>query len=112
VVITFAEAKAIVRAAEESTWTPGTYQIEDEGFENRSAAKAVATRRGPGFHCRGRAAASQVPILLELDQSQGRRRSAPKRTERCQSSQSQTTAAQCGTGNDEPAVNPPQPHRH
>jgi hypothetical protein len=35
VVITFAEAKATVRAAEESTWTPCTYQIEDERFENR-----------------------------------------------------------------------------
>jgi hypothetical protein len=35
VVITFAEAKAIVRAAKESTWTPCTDQIEDEGFENR-----------------------------------------------------------------------------
>jgi hypothetical protein len=34
VAISFAEAKAIVRAAEESTWTPGTYQIEDEGFED------------------------------------------------------------------------------
>lgn len=33
-VISFAEAKTIVRAAEESTWTQGTYQIEDEGFED------------------------------------------------------------------------------
>jgi hypothetical protein len=32
--ISFAEAKEIVRAAEESTWTVGTYQIEDEGFED------------------------------------------------------------------------------
>jgi hypothetical protein len=48
VAISFAEAKAIVRAAEESTWTPGTYQIEDEGFEDathylvvRGAAEAM-----------------------------------------------------------------------
>ena len=46
--ITFAEAKAIVRAAEESIWTVGTYQIEDEGWEDathylvvRGAAEAV-----------------------------------------------------------------------
>lgn len=32
--ITFAEAKAIVRAAEEADWDLGTYQIEDEGFED------------------------------------------------------------------------------
>jgi len=33
-VITFAEAKAIVRAAEEADWDLGTYQIEAEGFED------------------------------------------------------------------------------
>ena len=32
--ITFAEAKAIVRAAEEADWTQGTYQIEDDGWED------------------------------------------------------------------------------
>jgi hypothetical protein len=32
--VTFAEAKAIVRAAEESTWTQGTYQMEDDGWED------------------------------------------------------------------------------
>jgi hypothetical protein len=46
--ITFAEAKAIVRAAEEADWTLGTYQIEGEGFEDathylvvRGAAAAI-----------------------------------------------------------------------
>jgi hypothetical protein len=34
VVITFAEAKATVRAAEESTWTQGTYMIEADGWED------------------------------------------------------------------------------
>jgi hypothetical protein len=34
VVITFAEAKEIVRAAEEPTWTEGTYQIEADGWED------------------------------------------------------------------------------
>jgi hypothetical protein len=34
VVITFAQAKEIVRAAEESTWTVGTYQIEADGWED------------------------------------------------------------------------------
>jgi hypothetical protein len=32
--ITFAEAQAIVRTAEGADWTLGTYQIEDEGFED------------------------------------------------------------------------------
>jgi hypothetical protein len=32
--ITFTEAREIVRAAEEATWTVGTHQIEDEGFED------------------------------------------------------------------------------
>jgi len=32
--ITFAEAKEIVRAAEEPTWTLGTYKIEDDGWED------------------------------------------------------------------------------
>jgi hypothetical protein len=32
--ITFAETKEIVRAAEEVTWTVGTYQIEDDGWED------------------------------------------------------------------------------
>jgi hypothetical protein len=32
--ITFAEAKKIVRAVEEADWTQGTYQIEDEGFQD------------------------------------------------------------------------------
>jgi hypothetical protein len=34
VAITFAEAKAIVRSAEEATWNQGTYQIEDDGWED------------------------------------------------------------------------------
>jgi hypothetical protein len=34
VVITFAQAKESVRAAEESTWTLGTYQIEADGWED------------------------------------------------------------------------------
>jgi hypothetical protein len=32
--ITFAEAKAIVRAAEESTLTQGTYLVEPDGWED------------------------------------------------------------------------------
>jgi hypothetical protein len=32
--ITFAEAKKILRAVEEADWTQGTYQIEDEGFQD------------------------------------------------------------------------------
>ena len=32
--ITFAETKEIVRAAEEVTWTVGTYQIEDDEWED------------------------------------------------------------------------------
>ena len=32
--ITFSVAKAIVRAAEEANWNQGTYQIEDEGWED------------------------------------------------------------------------------
>jgi hypothetical protein len=55
-VITFAEAKAIVRAAEESIWTVGTYQIEDEGWEGathylvvRGAAEAVGDNPDPNF---------------------------------------------------------------
>jgi hypothetical protein len=31
---TFAEAKEIVRTAEEPTWTQGTYQIEADGWED------------------------------------------------------------------------------
>lgn len=34
--IIFAEAKAIVRAAGESSWTVGTYEIEDDRFEDAS----------------------------------------------------------------------------
>jgi hypothetical protein len=44
VVITFAEAKVIVRAAEESTWTQGTYTIEPDGFEDEIHYLVV---RGP-----------------------------------------------------------------
>ena len=32
--ITFAEAKEIVRAAEEKDWTVGTYMIEADGWED------------------------------------------------------------------------------
>lgn len=32
--ITFAEAKEIVRAAEQADWTVGTYMIEDDGWED------------------------------------------------------------------------------
>ena len=32
--ISFAEAKAIVRAAEEKDWTPGTYMMEADGWED------------------------------------------------------------------------------
>lgn len=44
--ITFAEAKAIVRAAEEPNWPArsGTYQIEDEGWEDATHYLVV---RGP-----------------------------------------------------------------
>jgi hypothetical protein len=34
--ITFAQAKEIVRAAEEADWTQGTYQIEDDGWADAS----------------------------------------------------------------------------
>jgi hypothetical protein len=34
VVITFAEAKAIVRDAEEANWDLGTYMIENDGWED------------------------------------------------------------------------------
>jgi hypothetical protein len=44
VAITFAEAKAIVRAAEESTWTVGTYQIEADGWEDATHMVRVAQR--------------------------------------------------------------------
>lgn len=57
--ITFAQAKEIVRAAEESTWTPGTYQIEDDGWEDathwlvvRGAAEAMEDNPGPELHHR------------------------------------------------------------
>ncbi|HET9779376.1 MAG TPA: hypothetical protein VFP81_08840 [Propionibacteriaceae bacterium] len=46
--ITFAQAKEIVRAAEEADWRVGTYQIEDDGWEDathwlvvRGAAEAM-----------------------------------------------------------------------
>jgi hypothetical protein len=45
VAITFAQAKAIVRAAEECTWTQGTYLIEDEGFEDATHLSGRARRR-------------------------------------------------------------------
>ena len=47
--ITFAEAKAIVRAAEEADWTLGTYQIEGEGFEDAThylVVRGAAPARG------------------------------------------------------------------
>ena len=54
--ITFTQAKAIVRAAEESTWTQGTYLIEDEGFEDathylvvRGAAEAMGDSPNPNY---------------------------------------------------------------
>ena len=54
--ITFAQAKEIVRAAEESTWTPGTYQIEDDGWEDathwlvvRGAAEAMDDNPDPNY---------------------------------------------------------------
>jgi hypothetical protein len=67
VVITFAEAKEIVHAAEEPGWTLGTYVIEDDGWEDathylkvRGVADAMgdnpypteersAARAAPGF---------------------------------------------------------------
>jgi hypothetical protein len=56
VAITFAQAKAIVRAAEESTSTQGTYLIEDEGFEDathylvvRGAAEAMGDSPDPNY---------------------------------------------------------------
>jgi hypothetical protein len=56
VAVSFAEAKAIVRAAEESTWTPGTYQIENDGFEDethypvvRGAAEAMGDKPDPSY---------------------------------------------------------------
>jgi hypothetical protein len=55
-VITFTEAKAIVRAAEESTWTLGTYVIELDGWEDashylvvRGAAEAMGDNPDPNF---------------------------------------------------------------
>jgi hypothetical protein len=54
--ITFAEAKEIVRAAEEADWTVGTYQIDDEGFEDathylvvRGAAEAMGNNPDPNY---------------------------------------------------------------
>lgn len=54
--ITFAQAKEIVRAAEESTWTVGTYQIEADGWEDathylvvRGAAEAMGDNPDPNF---------------------------------------------------------------
>jgi hypothetical protein len=44
VAITFAQAKEIVRAAEEADWTHGTYQIEDDGWEDATHYLVV---RGP-----------------------------------------------------------------
>jgi hypothetical protein len=58
VVITFADAKAIVRAAEESTWTLGTYMIEADGWEDATHYLVV----------RGAAEADINPNMVELDQ--------------------------------------------
>ena len=42
--ISFTEAKAIVRAAEEPSWKQGTYQIDDDGYEDATHYLVV---RGP-----------------------------------------------------------------
>jgi hypothetical protein len=56
VVITFAEAKEIVRATEEPGWTLGTYMIQNDGFEDdtrylvvRGAAEAMGDNPDPNF---------------------------------------------------------------
>jgi hypothetical protein len=56
VAITFAQAKAIVRAAEKCTWTQGTYLIEDEVSRTppiylvvRGAAEAMGDRPDPNY---------------------------------------------------------------
>ena len=47
--ITFAEAKEIVRAAEEADWTDGTYMIEAAGWEDDNPLSGCAwCRRGDG----------------------------------------------------------------
>jgi hypothetical protein len=54
--ITFPEAKEIVRAAEEADWTVGTYMIEANGWEDatrylvvRGAAEAMGNSPNPNF---------------------------------------------------------------
>lgn len=56
VAISFAEAKAIVRAAEEATGRSAPYQIEDEGWEDathwlvvRGAAEAMGDNPDPSY---------------------------------------------------------------
>jgi hypothetical protein len=67
--ITFAEAKEIVRAAEEADWTVGTYMIEADGWEDathwpvvRGAAEAMGDNPDPNFII--------VPGLLPLVDNQ------------------------------------------
>jgi hypothetical protein len=55
-VITFAQAKAIFRAAEEADWHLGTYMIEDGGREDatdllvvRGAAEAMRDDPDPSY---------------------------------------------------------------
>ena len=45
--ITFAQAKEIVRAAEESTWTVGTCQIEDEASRTQPTGWWYAVQPKP-----------------------------------------------------------------
>ena len=54
--ITFAEAKANVRAAEEADWQLGTYMVEDDGWEDathclvvRGAAEAMGDSPDPNL---------------------------------------------------------------
>ena len=49
--ITFAEAKEVVYAAEQADWTVGTYMIEDDGWEDAThyAPEALCRRSD---HCR------------------------------------------------------------
>jgi hypothetical protein len=44
VAVTFAEAKAIVRAAEEADWQLGTYMIEPDGWEDATHYLVVRGR--------------------------------------------------------------------
>jgi hypothetical protein len=47
--IPFAEAKEIVRVAQEADWTVGTYMIEADGFEDATHYLVVRGAAGPNF---------------------------------------------------------------